>query len=89
MVKYCPLKELEDTIKLIKELSTLAMEEKGKGELKNITVEHTGSLKLGGDLLDEVVKLGVPREKIIFEPMDIIIGMHLGPDSGGIVTTWE
>jgi len=84
-----PVKRIRGYKKIIKELSTLAMEEKGKGELKNITVEHTGSLKLGGDLLDEVVKLGVPREKIIFEPMDIIIGMHLGPDSGGIVTSWE
>ncbi|POZ88865.1 MULTISPECIES: DegV family protein [Petrotoga] len=84
-----PVKRIRGYNKIIKELTSLAMEEKGKGELKNITVEHTGSLKLGGDLLDELVKLGVPREKIIFEPMDIIIGMHLGPDSGGIVTTWE
>jgi len=84
-----PVKRIRGYNKIIKELTTLAMEEKGRGELKNITVEHTGSLKIGGDLLDEVVKLGVPREKIIFEPMDIIIGMHLGPDSGGIVTTWE
>jgi len=84
-----PVKRIRGYNKIVKELTSLAMEEKGKGELKNITVEHTGSLKLGGDLLDELVKLGVPREKIIFEPMDIIIGMHLGPDSGGIITTWE
>lgn len=84
-----PVKRIRGYNKIIKELTALAMEEKGKGELKYITIEHTGSLKLGGDLMDEVVKLGVPREKIIFEPMDIIIGMHLGPDSGGIITTWE
>ncbi|MFA6996837.1 MAG: DegV family protein, partial [Defluviitoga sp.] len=84
-----PVKRIRGYNKVIKEITTAAMQEKGNGDLKNIAVVHTGSLKVGGDLLDEVVKLGIPREKIIFEPMDIIIGMHLGPESGGIITTWE
>ncbi|HOB16382.1 MAG TPA: DegV family protein [Defluviitoga sp.] len=84
-----PIKRVRGYNKVIKEISIAAMQEKGNGDLKNIAVVHTGSLKVGGDLLDEVVKLGIPREKIIFEPMDIIIGMHLGPESGGIITTWE
>lgn len=84
-----PVKRVRGYTKIIKEIATSAMEDRGNGELKNIAVLHTGNLKVGGDLLEEVVKLGVPREKVIFEPMDIIIGMHLGPSSGGIITTWE
>jgi EDD domain protein, DegV family len=58
-----PVKRIRGYNKVIKEITTAAMQEKGNGDLKNIAVVHTGSLKVGGDLLDEVVKLGIPREK--------------------------
>jgi DegV family protein with EDD domain len=84
-----PVKNVRGNNKMIKELTNIAIERIDTMRLKRIAVIHTGSLKYGSLILEELRNRGINDDDIFYSLLDPVIGTHLGPDAVGVITQWE
>ncbi|NUU96682.1 DegV family protein [Marinitoga sp. 1138] len=84
-----PVKNVRGIGKMVKELANLGLERIDSMRLKRLAVIHTGNLKYGGQLLEELRNRGIKDEDIVYSMLDTVIGTHLGPEAVGVITQWE
>lgn len=84
-----PVKNVRGNNKMIKELTNIAIERIDTMRLKRIAVIHTGNLKYGSLILEELRNRGINDDDIFYSLLDPVIGTHLGPDAVGVITQWE
>ncbi|GAB6188730.1 DegV family protein [Marinitoga arctica] len=84
-----PVKNVRGINKMVKEVAKLGIERIDSLRLKKIAVIHTGNLKYGGLIIEELRNKGFNDENIIYALLDPVIGTHLGPDAVGVITQWE
>jgi len=56
--------------------------------LKRIAIVHTGNIKIASEVKEYLINSGITAKEIIIDYIDIVIGMHLGPDSVAIVADY-
>lgn len=84
-----PVKNVRGINKMVKEVVKLSTERIESLRLKKIAVIHTGNLKYGGLIIEELRNNGFHDDDIIYALLDPVIGTHLGPDAVGVITQWE
>lgn len=86
--KLEPAKSVRGQKKLYKEMVKLTMKD-SLDKLEHLMTIHTDSLKITDKIKEELVNHGVEEASIESSFVDIVIGNHLGPNSGGIITVWR
>jgi DegV family protein with EDD domain len=86
--KLEPVKSIRGQKKLYKEMVKMAMRD-SLNKLEHLMVAHTDSLKIADKIKEELINYGVDEKLIESSYIDIIIGNHLGPNSGGIIAVWR
>ncbi len=86
--KLEPVKSVRGQKKLYKEMVDMVMIDDLK-KLEHLKVIHTDSIKISDRIEEELVKKGIDEEDIESTFIDIVIGNHLGPNSGGLITVWR
>ncbi|KAF2955651.1 DegV family protein [Marinitoga sp. 38H-ov] len=82
-----PLKSVRGYNKMIKELINSSLERIDSLKLKRTAIIHTGNLKYGTMIIEELKNRGINEN--IYALLDPVIGTHLGPDAIGVITQWE
>jgi DegV family protein with EDD domain len=82
-----PVKSVRGYNKMIKELVNLSLERIDTLKLKRTAIIHTGNLKYGTMIIDELNNRGIKEDT--YALLDPVIGTHLGPDAIGVITQWE
>jgi len=86
--KLEPVKSVRGQKKLYKEMVKMAMRD-SLDKLEHLMVARTDSLKIADKIKEELINYGVDENLIESSFIDIIIGNHLGPNSGGIIAVWR
>lgn len=86
--KLEPAKSVRGQKKLYKEMVKLAMKE-NLDNLEHLMTIHTDDLNITDKIKEELVNYGIEEALIESTFVDIIIGNHLGPKSGGIIAVWR
>jgi DegV family protein with EDD domain len=86
--KLEPAKSVRGQKKLYKEMVKMAMRD-SLDKLEHLMVARTDSLKIADKIKEELINYGVDENLIESSFIDIIIGNHLGPNSGGIIAVWR
>ncbi|MGM0641739.1 MAG: DegV family protein [Thermotogota bacterium] len=86
--KLEPVKSVRGQKKLYKEMVDMVMIDDLE-KLEHLKVIHTDSIKISDRIEEELVKKGIDEEDIESTFIDIVIGNHLGPNSGGLITVWR
>lgn len=81
-----PIKNIRGMKKLNKEIVDMSFE-KNKN-IEHIMVLHTNNKEIAEDIYLNIKNKNIDLE-IRKDYIDIVIGTHLGPDSGGLITVWE
>jgi len=86
--KLEPAKSVRGQKKLYKEMVKLSIRD-SLDKLEHLKTIHTDNLKIADKIKEELVNYGVDEASIESSFVDIVVGNHLGPDSGGIITVWR
>lgn len=86
--KLEPAKSVRGQKKLYKEMVKLSLRD-SLDKLEHLKTIHTDSLKIADKIKEELINNGVDEASVESSFVDIVVGNHLGPDSGGIITVWR